>query len=1190
MARPESIAVGGYFPTPPDLLPRIASLLSWPERPDLAVLLDPCAGKGEAIWTLQRLWAPCAARPPRVVACELERERAHHLRQPARHYTDRCLHADAFCLTPQASSAGAAVLYLNPPYDHDPDHGRLEHRFLQRFTSHLAPGSGVLLFVVPHEALAASADFLGTEYSDVRAWRFPSPHFDRFGQVVLAARRRPKPLPSAPRLASMLERWAAEPEDLPELSEACADPLEMPDPEPGMWSLDYDVHELDVAAALETFEPWNDETGGHLDATDLLGTRFPVAVPMKPAYIALALASGMFNGHRVDPDEPGELPPLLVKGAYTRETVELDRSEAADGAVSVTAVDRPRLRVTVLRLDDSTFHTLAEGVEPAGGRDLSRWTAADLLLHYGRSIAALLAEQFPPLHDPADARQCIALPSLDRTPYRVQAHAAQAALKLLAQGLNPIFPSEVGTGKTTMAVFVAAALAPDHHASTSRQLRDLGFEHPVPLVRHTLVVCPPHLLSSWRDQLAAILPGATVQIVRHPSDLECEADYYILSRETAKLGYGHDGIADSCPRCAAPVGYSARSNASRRRRCRATSRRPANVFARLAEHLAIVLAPVLRDDDLVGSFLPPLYAARVASLPPRPLSRTALLLLRDRFLGELTHLLEHGPTSERHHATTLISLVRLVTRSLDIPDADTLRLVRQRFAALAKPEAATGLNSYIRSLVSHTDFSHAPPEQRLLDLLERLSNYAEWRTAARCGEPLYQAVPPRRVALSRWILRHHRRRFDLLILDEAHEFNNARSAQAKAAHRLVALPGVPTLALTGSLMGGYASSLFPNLYALSPRLRQEFERGDTAAFVARYGYQKVQLTLRGSDDDPALGTFSDREISGRRVVGEAPGVHPLLLIRHLLPTAVPVHKDDLDDALPPLEESPVAIEPARDDASASELLAEYRRLQGLLLERIRKDRFDPERAGRLLGALVELPSYLDRATDDLEPFELRYPDSVGGELIARARSFSDTLRTPKEAWLLKTLRERLAAGERVIVFLRHTGTRLPRRLLRLIRREVAPDAVFLDTPKVPTRRREQWIDEHVNDPNVPVLLVNPNAVRTGLNNLVGFSTAVWYELDPSAFCYRQAIGRLHRIGQTRSVTILIPYYASTAQQITFELVAKKVSASLQVDGLDVRGALESAGAGDELPDGLATAFSLGRAVYRALAPEIAHAA
>ena len=46
------------------------------------------------------------------------------------------------------------------------------------------------------------------------------------------------------------------------------------------------------------------------------------------------------------------------------------------------------------------------------------------------------------------------------------------------------------------------------------------------------------------------------------------------------------------------------------------------------------------------------------------------------------------------------------------------------------------------------------------------------------------------------------------------------SAQQRAAHRLVQLPRVPVIALTGSLMGGYASSLFANAWALSQRFRQ----------------------------------------------------------------------------------------------------------------------------------------------------------------------------------------------------------------------------------------------------------------------------------------------------------------------------------------------------------------------------------
>src|SRR4029078_9382086 len=84
---------------------------------------------------------------------------------------------------------------------------------------------------------------------------------------------------------------------------------------------------------------------------------------------------------------------------------------------------------------------------------------------------------------------------------------------------------------------------------------------------------------------------------------------------------------------------------------------------------------------------------------------------------------------------------------------------------------------------------------------------------------------------------------------------------------------------------------------------------------------------------------------------------------------------------------------------------------------------------------------------------------------------------------------------------------------------------------------------------VEVLLVNPNAVRTGLNNLVAFSVGLWYEMDLSATTYRQASGRLHRIGQTRPVTIRTAYYAGTAQKVTFDLIARKITASLQRDGL-----------------------------------------
>jgi hypothetical protein len=207
---------------------------------------------------------------------------------------------------------------------------------------------------------------------------------------------------------------------------------------------------------------------------------------------------------------------------------------------------------------------------------------------------------------------------------------------------------------------------------------------------------------------------------------------------------------------------------------------------------------------------------------------------------------------------------------------------------------------------------------------------------------------------------------------------------------------------------------------------------------------------------------------------------------------------------------------------------------------------------------------------------------VGGEWIATGKQFPVDWRSPKERWLLERVGEHLEEGRKVIVFARHTGTpELPRRLLKLLGK-VTQKAVWLDASKAPTHKRQAWIDEHVIVPEVEVLLVNPNAVRTGLNNLIAFSVGLWYELDYSASTYRQANGRLHRIGQTQPVTIELPYYAGTAQEVAFELVAKKVSASLQVDGLDLQAALEAAGASEEETGAVATAMSLGEAVYRAL--------
>ena len=119
-------------------------------------------------------------------------------------------------------------------------------------------------------------------------------------------------------------------------------------------------------------------------------------------------------------------------------------------------------------------------------------------------------------------------------------------------------------------------------------------------------------------------------------------------------------------------------------------------------------------------------------------------------------------------------------------------------------------------------------------------------------------------------------------------------------------------------------------------------------------------------------------------------------------------------------------------------------------------------------------------------------------------------------------------------------------------------------------------------PGRRILLTHPKAVQTGLNNLVAFSRAIWVQgMDYDARVVRQANGRVHRIGQKLDVTIEVPYYADTVQELALDLVARKISASEQVDGLSLEGALESAGAGEGTDEANRAAMGMGQAIYEA---------
>ena len=159
-------------------------------------------------------------------------------------------------------------------------------------------------------------------------------------------------------------------------------------------------------------------------------------------------------------------------------------------------------------------------------------------------------------------------------------------------------------------------------------------------------------------------------------------------------------------------------------------------------------------------------------------------------------------------------------------------------------------------------------------------------TCANCGSPLWQAdrSGPARYPLADYIKHRMKGFFDLLIGDEAHEFKGRGSAQGIAAGILADVCG-KSLSLTGTLLGGYSSTIFHLLYRFSPEIRTGFGRSAEGRWIQRYGFEEV--TVGKPDDDAVEDGRNSRRRSYRKVTRERPGLVPSAPLPHHREHGVP---------------------------------------------------------------------------------------------------------------------------------------------------------------------------------------------------------------------------------------------------------------------------------------------------------------
>ncbi|MDE2824047.1 MAG: hypothetical protein OXK79_11160, partial [Chloroflexota bacterium] len=438
------------------------------------------------------------------------------------------------------------------------------------------------------------------------------------------------------------------------------------------------------------------------------------------------------------------------------------------------------------------------------------------------------------------------------------------------------------------------------------------------------------------------------------------------------------------------------------------------------------------------------------------------------------------------------------------------------------------------------------------------------RVCGACGSPLWQAdrSGPKRYPLADYVKHRMKGFFDLLIGDEVHEYKGRGSAQGIAAGILADVCG-KSLSLSGTLMGGYSSTLFHLLYRFSPEIRTEFGRSDERRWIQRYGFEEHSI---GKPDDSSVedGRNSRRK-KYRKVVREKPGLVPSALF-HIIGNTVFLRLSDVASGLPDYDEQVLlsSLDSESDSTGFSQ-----RSAYDSVFEELRHALAEALKAGskRLLATYLQtLLAYPDGCTRGETVFDPR-----SGDVIVQVPPLSEDRLYPKEKALIDLVAAERMEGRRALVYATHTGTRdITGRMDDILTRHGFRVAVMKADAVAPDRR-EAWVADKVKQ-GIDVLICHPKLVQTGLD-LIDFPTICWYETDYSVYVMRQASRRSWRIGQTRPVKVVFMSYRNTLQADALKLVAKKLQSSLAVEG--------------ELPeDGLAAYGDDGDDLMMALARKI----
>lgn len=696
---------------------------------------------------------------------------------------------------------------------------------------------------------------------------------------------------------------------------------------------------------------------------------------------------------------------------------------------------------------------------------------------FGDELLDSLNRSNPPVYaghiNPARQR---VMDELKRQPFSAQAEVVQAVAALLLDRNEQaaVINAEMGTGKTMMAIAVAAVM---HKA---------GY-------RRTLIVSPPHLVYKWRREILETIPDARVWVLNGPDSL------VKLLKLRDQLNEPYDGRQEFLilGRVRMRMGFHWRSVCWPRR-------------AVGNHHLAGCPDCGRLLEDQEGN------RVTVEEFHQEERRRSC-----PHCQGQLWTLMRPGKAeSGTRRATILKSMCRIPT----IGPVRADRLLNDFGEDFLASMLIDNVSEFINLMDAQGNFIF---NDRQAKRMERAMANIEFGF----GEGGYQPTE----FIKRYLPDGY---FDLLVVDEGHEYKNSGSAQGQAMGVLAAKARKCVL-LTGTLMGGYADDLFYLLFRILTRRMIEDgyrpnARGSMApaamSFMRDHGVLKDIYTER---DNESHKTAKGKKLSVRTV--KAPGFGPKGIHRFVLPFTVFLKLRDIGgNVLPAYQEEFIDIAMSAEQASA------YQQLAGKLTQELRQAlaRRDTTLLGVVLNVLLAWPDCCFR------PEIVKHPRSK--DTLAFVPSiFADEQRMPKEQALLDLCLTEKAKDRKVLVYTVYSGTRdTTSRLKRLL--EQAGLKVAVLRASVDTARREDWILDQV-DRGIDVLITNPELVKTGLD-LLDFPTIAFLQTGYNVYTLQQAARRSWRIGQKQAVRVIFFGYANSSQITCLQLMAKKIAVAQSTSG------------------------------------------